>query len=85
MERVFKGVANHWRIRILDCIEKCNEISVDELSKRLNCNYKTLSEHIRRLKIAGLVYKQYSGRRVEHTLTPYGKKILKITKTFSHS
>ncbi len=85
MERVFKGVANHWRLRILDCIDKHNGISVDELSEILKCNYKTLSEHIRRLKIAGLIYKKYKGRRVEHTLTPYGIKIIKIARTFSHS
>ena len=85
MERIFKGVANHWRIEILDCINRHNAICVEELSERLNCNYKTLSEHIRRLKLAGLIYKKYKGQRVEHSISPYGKKILETIKTFTYS
>ena len=44
-----------------------------------------LSEHTRRLVIAGLVTKVYLGRNVVHSLSFYGKSFVDFIKTFSHS
>lgn len=82
LERYFKGVANHWRIEILNLIAKNDGITLDGLVDILNCNTKTVSEHARRLTQAGLIKKKYQGRWVAHFLTPYGKRFLEFINTF---
>ena len=82
LERVFKGVANHRRIEIVTLIDKNPGITLFQISERLKSNFKTISEHIRKLVIAGLVDKKYLGRNVAHLLSPYGQKIIKILRTF---
>jgi len=82
LERVFKGVANHWRIDILFLIIKSPEISLFQIADRLGANRKTISEHTWRLYKAGLINKNYKGRQVVHTLSPYGEKIARILRDF---
>lgn len=81
-ERVFKGVANHWRIRILFMIEKNPDITLEGIVEKLKSNYQTTAEHVRRLSLAGLVLKMYHGRAVGHTISPYGLQVLKMMKNF---
>jgi predicted transcriptional regulator len=83
LERYFKGAANHWRIGILFLVDKNNDMALEEIVESLNCNVKTISEHTRRLVQAGLLNKKYQGRRVVHSLSPYGKRFIKFIKTFS--
>jgi Bacterial regulatory protein, arsR family. len=85
LERYFKGAANHRRIEILLLIDKNNGIAVEGIVQILNANFKTVSEHIRRLVQAGLVNKNYQGRRVSQTLSPYGKRFVEFIRTFQHS
>jgi predicted ArsR family transcriptional regulator len=85
MERHLKGVANHRRIEILFLIAREEGISVEGISNNLRCNFKTISEHIRRLVQAGLVEKKYKGRLVAHRLSPYGRTFTSFLTTFSHS
>jgi len=82
LERHFKGVANHHRIAILRLIEKNEGITLDGITQKLNANFKTMSEHTRKLVYAGLVNKKYKGRAVIHTLSPYGKRFLAFIKSF---
>src|SRR3989339_323905 len=72
-ERHFKGVANHRRIAILLLVSKDPNITLEAISENLDCNIKTISEHTRRLVQAGLLNKEYRGRKVEHRVSPYGK------------
>ena len=85
MERHFKGPANHCRIEILLLISENPEMTVDNIAERLDKNFKTVSEHTRRLAHAGLVNKKYQGRNVIHTLSPYGVLFVSFVKTFQHS
>jgi predicted transcriptional regulator len=85
MERHFKGIANYRRIDILLLVSQSKGINVDNIAKNLACNFKTISEHTRRLVQAGLLNKEYSGRTVVHALSPYGEKIVKFIKMFQHS
>src|SRR3990167_1725582 len=73
LERHFKGVANHRRISILLLVLKNPDITLEAISESLDCNIKTISEHTRRLVQAGLMNKEYKGRKVEHRVSPYGK------------
>ena len=85
MERHFKGIANHYRIDILLLVNKNPNITLDGITQELKANFKTISEHTRRLVQAGLLNKKYEGRNVTHSLSPYGKKIITCIKLFQHS
>lgn len=80
VERILKGVANHWRVRIVTLLKDEPELSVAEISDKLKINFKTASEHIRKLAIAGLVMKRYEGATVRHKLTNRGESILKFCR-----
>jgi len=82
LERHFKGVANHQRIEILILVSKNPDITLERIVQELNGNQKTLSEHTRRLVQAGLLNKRYEGRNVIHSLSPYGKVIVRFLKSF---
>jgi len=81
LERIAKGFANHRRIQILELLEKEPELSVIEIADKLSINFKTASEHIRRLAIAGLVLKRSAGNNVRHKLTERSQTILKFLRT----
>ena len=85
MERHLKGVANHRRIEILFLVAERGGVTLEGIAEGVGANLKTVGEHTRRLVQAGLVDKEYSGRSVRHTLSPYGKTFLSFLRTFSHS
>jgi len=85
MERHLKGVANHRRIEILFLVADKEGINVEGIASNLRCNFKTISEHIRRLAQAGLVEKKYEGHMVRHNLSPYGRVFITFLKSFSNS
>jgi len=82
LERHFKGAANHRRIAILRAVEQNDGITVEKLAGALGANMKTISQHTRSLVNAGLLNKQYRGRQVAHSLSPYGKAFLRFMRTF---
>lgn len=81
LERVVKGFANHRRIEIMMLLEREPELSLFEIADTLNINFKTASEHVRRLALAGLVLKRNEGNMVRHALTLIAKSILKFLRT----
>ena len=85
LERHLKGVANHRRIEILFLVAREEGINVEGISNALHCNFKTISEHARRLTQAGLVEKKYDGHTVKHRLSPYGHIFISFLKSFSNS
>jgi predicted transcriptional regulator len=82
LERYFKGAANHRRIQILLLVEKNQGITVEEIAKELEANFKTISQHTRFLVQAGLLNKKYLGREVTHELSPYGRFFVEFMKKF---
>jgi len=82
LERIFKGVANHWRVEIIFLIKKNPGITLEEISEKLKGNLRTISEHSKKLVNAGLVRKKYQGLFVKHTLSPYGEKMVEFIKNF---
>ena len=82
LERHFKGVANHRRIAILLLVFKNPNITLEAISENLDCNMKTISEHTRRLVQAGLINKEYKGRKVEHKVSPYGRIFFNFISKF---
>ena len=82
MERYFKGVSNHHRIKILLLIAEREKVTLEQIVDALGANEKTIGEHTRRLRIAGLIDKDYRGRFVEHSLSPYGEIFVRFIKSF---
>ena len=80
LERIVKGFANHRRLEIMELLNREPELSVAAISKRLNSGYENISDHIRKMAIAGLVLKRNRGTEVLHKLTPRGKSILVFCK-----
>ena len=80
IERIVKGFANHRRVQIVTLLEETPEFSVQEIATKLKINYKTASEHIRRLAFAGLVLKRNRGVNVLHKLSQQGEIILKFLR-----
>lgn len=85
LERHFKGIANYHRIDILRLVKEEDNLTVEGLAEELKCNFKTISEHTRRLVQAGLLNKRYRGREVLHSLSPYGLKLVELMETFQYS
>lgn len=81
LERIVKGFANHRRIQILDLLKREPELSVEEITDRLKSGYTNISDHIRKMAIAGLVLKRNDGNNVRHKLTPRAESILVFCKT----
>ncbi len=81
IERIIKGAANHNRLKILELIAKEPELTILDISNKLNIGYENTSDHVRKLAMAGLVMKRYSGSSVQHRLTPRGEVILVFCKT----
>lgn len=84
MERHLKGIANHYRIAILLLISTNKNITLEAIVEKLKANEKTIGEHTRRLVTAGLINKEYKGKFVEHTLSPYGKIFVDFLKQFQN-
>jgi DNA-binding transcriptional ArsR family regulator len=81
LERILKGVASHRRIQILDILNKQSELSVFDVAENISIDFRTTSEHLRKLALAGLVMKRNEGATVRHALSERGKVILKFCRT----
>ena len=82
MERHLKGMANHYRIEILLLVAEREKMTLEDIIRMIGANGKTLGEHTRRLYNAGLVNKNYRGKFVEHSLSPYGRTFVSFLKSF---
>jgi len=81
LERIVRGFSNHRRIEILELLAAQPELCVGQISEKLQIEIRTASEHLRRLAIAGLLIKRYSGREVRHALTDRGRRIFRFLIT----
>ena len=82
IEKHIKGIANHRRIDIILLIAKNPGLAVEDISKSLDCNFKTVSGHTLKLVQSGLVDKNYSGRAISHSLSPYGRIFVRFIENF---
>lgn len=84
IERVMKGVANHWRVEILTLLNEKPELSVTELASHVKTDFRTLAEHTRKLVNAGLIMKRHDGQSVRHKVTKLGEQVLQFLKTIAN-
>ena len=83
LERIVRGFSNHRRIQLLDLLSRQPDLSVNEITLKVGSRFRPISEHLRRMAIAGLVLKRNEGRSVRHSLTRRGESILKFVRTLS--
>jgi predicted ArsR family transcriptional regulator len=81
LERIVRGFSNHRRIEIMELLQRTPELSLFEIADELKINFKTASEHVRRLAAADLVMKRNEGSAVRHRLTNQGVITLKFLRT----
>ncbi len=65
----------------MELLDRMPRLSVFAIAEELDTNFKTISEHLRRLTVVGLVTKQNMGKAVEHSLSRFGKFVLKFLRT----
>ena len=83
-ERVMKGAANHYRIEILALLKDRPERSLSEVADELKSDFRTVSEHVRKMVHAGLVMKRSDGVSVRHKLTRLGEQVLQFLLTIAN-
>ena len=76
LEKIIKGGANHWRLRILFLLGEEGSLSLTDISRTLRGHFKTISEHTRKLLESGLIEKRYREQTVFHSLTSLGVRSL---------
>ena len=74
---VVKGGANRHRLRIMLSLIENPDQSVTDLADELKINFRTASEHTRKLSQAGLISKKYQSSFMTHHITPLGRKFIK--------
>jgi DNA-binding transcriptional ArsR family regulator len=81
LERIVRGFSNHRRIQIMNLLDSQPDADLTDIARLTGSNFKTISEHARRLTIAGLVTKRAKGQHVQHALTERGRNILVFLRT----
>jgi predicted transcriptional regulator len=81
LERIVRDFSNHRRIQILELIFTNPDLSLIDISAKLKINFKTASEHVRRLTLTDLVEKRNQGAYVRHKISQRGKSILMFLRT----
>jgi len=76
LQKTVRGFSNHRRIRILDELEKTPDLAVSDIAECLHANYKTTSDHVRKLVNAGLLDESYKGQYNVHRLSKRGNYVL---------
>lgn len=78
LERQFKELSNAKRIKILLMLKDEPGMTLSSIAARDGTNIKTMAEHLRRLDIAGIIFKKSNGRCVNHYLSASGYRIVKM-------
>ncbi|MEO7865076.1 MAG: metalloregulator ArsR/SmtB family transcription factor [Sphingomicrobium sp.] len=73
---VMRALADPTRRTVLERIARGSEMSVVELTKGSGVTQGAISQHLKQLKLAGLVAERPEGRRVFYSARPEGLKPL---------
>ena len=67
-EKIMKSLANKYRLKIVDSLEKKNQMCVSDLEEALDLNQSSVSKHLNILKEAGVVKSKKEGLKVYYSL-----------------
>ncbi|MDD2935402.1 MAG: helix-turn-helix transcriptional regulator [Candidatus Pacebacteria bacterium] len=77
----FKSISSRKRIEIIILLSENKNISLKDISKKINTNIQNTSLHTFKLLNAGLIAKKQNGLKVEHILTGRGEMVANFIKT----
>ncbi len=81
IDKVVKSFANNNRIITLYLLDKKPDLSLEDIAREVEIEYKTIASHVNKLAIGGLIIKKYHSHKVLHKLTSRGSKVLKFLRT----
>ncbi len=81
----FSAIAARKRIEILLLLSEKKNLSLQEISDKINTNSQNASLHTFKLLNAGLVAKRQKGLEVEHILTNTGKMVAQFIQMIDRS
>ena len=81
LEKIFKACANYHRIDILLLLDRRPDISVFDIADEVKGDFRTVSEHLRKLTLGGLIVKRRKGLAVGHSITERGDRVLGFCRT----
>ena len=67
-ENVFKALSDENRRKIIRLLRKHEEMTAGEISEKFDISKPAISEHLKILKNAGLVFSKKRGQYVEYSL-----------------
>ncbi|MET7398914.1 winged helix-turn-helix domain-containing protein [Dactylosporangium sp. NPDC005572] len=74
---ILQVLARPLRLRIvLDILDR--DATAAELADRLDVAYATLAQHLRHLRVAGLVHRHRAGNHVYYTATPPAAAVVRV-------
>ncbi len=83
IEEICKTLASLVRLQILFFLKDHPNSLAKDISKSLNCNIKTLSQHIKKLHQSGMINRLNRGREVELSLNNKGNKIIDFINLYT--
>lgn len=85
IEEICKTLASTVRLQILFFLKNHPNSLAKDISKSLNCNIKTLSQHIKKLHQSGMINRLNKGREVELSLNEKGNRIIDFINIYSNN
>jgi len=80
---ILRALAHPLRLRILDFIDKNETINVNKIYNTLKLEQSITSQHLRILRIAGVVLTEREGKYIHYSIDyPKVAKVLKALDTF---
>ncbi|OGD68083.1 hypothetical protein A3E89_00765 [Candidatus Campbellbacteria bacterium RIFCSPHIGHO2_12_FULL_35_10] len=77
----FKSIASRKRIEILILLSENKNLSLKDISEKINTNIQNTSLHTFKLLHSGLIAKKQNGLKVEHILTGRGDLVVNFIKS----
>ncbi len=76
LERFTNAFSSRKRIEILNLLKEKPDLTLEEISEKINSNKQNTSLHTFKLLNAGLIAKRKKGTNVQHKLTSRGEVVL---------
>ena len=80
LERFFNAISSRKRIEVLNILLEKPNLSLGDITKRINTEKQNASLHTYKLLHQGLIAKRKHGTKVEHILTKRGKRVISFIK-----
>ena len=76
----FKGLANPFRLKILNELIKKPGLNVEQITILVKGNFKTISVHLKKMERGRLLSKRYKGLSVHHYTTLKARNFFNLVK-----